>query len=588
MIVASLQFNCPSICRSTLSQMAERKEPKMETRTKKVTLLVIALVLLLPVVPVLAQESTTITLLHFSDYHSHAVPFYSEGQDDSAGIARAMAYLKGFADDPNALIFSGGDMMNRGTPAWSDKYQCAEWPWFNGIVDAMAYGNHDSDYGPQVFADCLTQIDYPILGANVLDATGQPLFQQGGKTYQVFEVDGVKIGVFAVAGDEYERLIKAEYRPAEDVTFAERVATARDVVQTLRDEEGVDAVIVIGHASYEDDLTLAESVSGIDVILGTHSHRKQELTQIPGTETFIISPYQYLTYVNKVELTFTDGELSDVSGSLVRMGASLPEDAETAQKVVQMQADLEADPEYASLFESIGTAAIELSNEGQNSGESLLGNFVMDIFRAEAGSHMAVSTASSFRQPIPPGEILEEDLRTALPYTNMILVFEMTGEQVQELLDYSASLSGSDSFSQVSGVRFGIAGGKATGVQILNDPVDPVSGYSALDPAATYQVATTDYQGLIASGYSDIFAQATHSETGIDVREKVRAFIQANSPVTAKLDGRIIQGTAAAELPETGAVPFGPPIVLLMGTSLVALGLLTRRKTGTMAIDDEH
>lgn len=554
----------------------------MKAKMKKVTLFVIALALLLPAVPVLAQQTTAVTLLHFSDYHSHAVPFYSEGQDDTAGIARAMAYLKGFADDPNALIFSGGDMMNRGTPAWSDKYQCAEWPWFNGVVDAMAYGNHDSDYGPEVFAECQAQIDYPILGANVLDSAGQPLFQHDGKTYQVLEADGIKIGVFAVAGDDYERLVKADYRPVEGATFADRVSVTQEVVEALREQEGVDAVVLIGHATYEDDLAIAQAVPGIDVIFGTHSHRKQELTQVPGSETVIISPYQYLTYISKVELTFTDGELSDVSGGLVRMDASLPEDPETAQKVAQMQVDLEADPEYAALFEPIGTASIELSNEGQDSGESLLGNFVMDIFRSEAQAHMAVSTASSFRQPIPPGTILEEDLRTALPYTNLILVFEMTGAQVQELLNYSASLSGSASFSQVSGVRFAIVDGQATDIQVLNDPADPAAGYSALDPAATYQVATTDYQGLIAGGYKDIFTQATYQETGIDVREKVRSTIQANSPVTAALDGRIAQGAATlpAALPETGGVKFVPlPLaVFLLGAHLVVLGLLLRRK----------
>ena len=37
--------------------------------------------------------------------------------------------------------------MNLGTPAWSDKYQCAEWPLFNGLQDAMAFGNHEADYG---------------------------------------------------------------------------------------------------------------------------------------------------------------------------------------------------------------------------------------------------------------------------------------------------------------------------------------------------------------------------------------------------------------------------------------------------------
>ncbi|MGD9047959.1 MAG: bifunctional UDP-sugar hydrolase/5'-nucleotidase [Anaerolineae bacterium] len=546
---------------------------------KRLMLSVMVLALLLPVVPVTAQETTTVTMVHFSDYHSHALPFYSEGQDNTAGIARAVAYLKPMADDPNTLIFNGGDTINHGTPAWSDKYMCAEWPWFNGIVDAMAFGNHDADYGPEVFAQCQATVTFPILSSNTLDAAGQPLFQQDGKTYVVFEAGGVKIGVFAVAGSDYVNLLNPETSPVEGVSFSDRIAAAQDVVQALRDEEGVNAVVVIGHSLYEDDLELAQAVPGIDLIFGTHSHRKQELMRIEGTDTYYIAPYQYLTYMSQVQFTFTDGELSDVSGELVRMSSDLPEDPAIAQQVAQMQADLEADPEYAALFESIGEAGVELSTEGKESSESLLGNFVMDIFRAQAGAHMALSTASSFRQPIPPGEILEEELRTALPYTNVIYVYDLTGAQVQELLDLSASYVGSDFFSQVSGVRFTIAGDQARDVQVLNNPDDPGSGYSALDPAATYNVATTNYQGLYASGYKDLFAQASYVDTAIDVRDEVRSFIQENSPVTASLDGRLATGapTAPEEVPDTGGKPVGPLTVLLVGVILVAAGLLQRR-----------
>jgi len=178
--------------------------------------------LLLAFAPV--GQATTITLLHFSDYHSHAVPFYSEGQADQAGIARLIAYLQPYANDPNALIFSGGDTMNLGTPAWSDKYHCAEWPWFNGIVDAMAYGNHDSDYGPEVFAECRKSIAYPILSANTLDSAGAPVFQPDGKTYKVFEAGGVKVGVFALAGPDFERLITPKLRPVAGASFGDRAA----------------------------------------------------------------------------------------------------------------------------------------------------------------------------------------------------------------------------------------------------------------------------------------------------------------------------------------------------------------------------
>ncbi len=546
-------------------------------KTHILRLTVLALLLLLTVSSVSAQEDTTVTLLHFSDYHSHAVPFYADGEAGAAGVARAIAYLETHADDPNTLIFNGGDTINKGSPAWADKYQCVEWAWFNGLVDAMAFGNHDADYGAEVFAECQAQIDYPILGSNILDSNGDPLFQRDGKTYEIFEVDGLKIGVFAVAGSDFERLLKPETMPVADATIPDRVAITQEIVTTLREEEQVNAVVLIGHALYEDDLALAQAVPGIDLIFGTHSHRLEELTPIPGTDTVIISPSQYLTYISQVELTFNNGALSDISGQLVQMSSDMPENPDIAQQVAQLQADLKADPDYAHLYESLGEAAIELSTEGQFTGEALLGNFVTDIVRNATGGHMAIFVASGFRQPIPPGTILEEDLLTAMPYKNAIFLYDMSGEQIQELLDHSVSRAESDFFSQVSGAHFNIADGQATDIQMLNNPADPAAGYSPLDPTQTYQVATSSFQGLFAGGYKDIFAQATYTETGLDVWDEVRAYIQTNSPVSAQLDGRIVTGPPSA-LPDSGGAGPAPWVLPLIGLGLIALGLLARRR----------
>jgi 5'-nucleotidase len=551
----------------------------------KKLLLLALLPLLLAFAP--AGQATTITLLHFSDYHSHAVPFYAEGQAGSAGVARLIAYLQPYANDPNALIFSGGDMLNLGTPAWSDKYGCAEWPWFNGIVDAMAYGNHDSDYGPEVFAECRKSIAYPILSANTLDSAGAPLFQPDGKTYAVFETGGVKIGVFALAGPDFERLIQPKLRPAAGATFGDRVATARQVVAALRDQEHVNAVVLIGHALREDDMALAQAVPGIDIIFGTHSHRKEDLFKISGANTWMISPFQYATYVSKLQLQFSNGALAGVSGGLARMGSDLQPEPRIVAQVARMQADLEADPKYAPLFQPIGAASVELSTEGQFAGEAVLGNFVMDIFREAAQAHMALATASGFREPIPPGTITEEGFRTAMPYRNGVLLYSMTGAQIQQLLDYSVSRAGSDFFSQVSGVRFRVDGGRATDIQILKDPAHVAAGYAALDPAATYNVATSDFQGKLAGGYKDIFAPASVRDTGIkDIRDNVRAYISANSPVSARLDGRISSGAALqapaegpAQLPRTsGEIP-AAVVFALIGGLLLAIGWGARRRS---------
>lgn len=396
---------------------------------------VIALIAFLFATPLAAQK---LTLLHFSDYHSHALPFYSEGRDDQGGIARAVEYLQR-EKERGALIFSGGDMINKGSPAWSDKYTCAEWPWLNGLVDAMAFGNHDPDYGKAEFERCRDSVTFPILSANT----------SGMRSYLIAERNGLRVGVFAVAGTDFRQLVKVP-----GFTYVDPIIAAREIVNMLREREHVDAVVMIGHEDYEDDLALARAVPGIDLIFGSHSHRKEELTQIAGTKTWFISPFQYLTYISRVVLTFDDHRLVNVSGELVRIDSNLRSDRTVASKVARMQRELENDPKYRDLFKVIAQLKAPLSVDD-------LGRKTVDMMRSVANADVALSTASSFRQPLPSGPITVELLRAAMPYDNEIVVAELSGERLQQLLD------------------------KAKEVYVARPP--------QIDPARTYKIATTDY-----------------------------------------------------------------------------------------------
>src|SRR5436190_4860164 len=347
-----------------------------------------------------------VVLLHFSDYHSHALPFYSEDRDDQGGIARAIGYLKR-EHERGALVLSGGDTINKGSPAWSDKYECAEWPWFNGIIDAMAFGNHDADYGADVFAKCRAAIRYPILSANT----------EGFQKSAVFTVDGIRVGVFALAGDDFKTLVKTP-----GFTFTDHVAAAREVVRDLRAR--ADIVVLIGHETLDDDYALAHQVPGIDIILGTHSHLKRELTKIEGTNTWFLSPFQYLTYISRVELTFDDHKLAQVKGSLVRVDSSMRADTAIEKKVATMQRALEHDPQYAELFKPIGVLKSALTVEQ-------LGMRTVTMMRSLVYADFAISSTSTFRQPLPRGPITMEMPRDAMPYENEIVIANLSGAQLQ-------------------------------------------------------------------------------------------------------------------------------------------------------------
>ncbi|HEV7920564.1 MAG TPA: 5'-nucleotidase C-terminal domain-containing protein [Thermoanaerobaculia bacterium] len=402
--------------------------------------------------------ATVITLLHFSDYHSHAVPSYSEDRADQGGIARAIGYMKG---QQGALIFSGGDMMNRGAPAWSDEYKCAEWSWFNGVVDAMALGNHDADYGQDELVRCRKSVTYPILSANT----------PGFEPYAVFQRQGVRIGAFATAGPDIE--------------------TARQTVRALREKEHVDVVVYIGHEHREDDERLARAVQGIDLIFGTHSHIKQALTKIDGTQTYFISPFQYLTYVSRVQLTIGDHRVTKARGELVRIDKRIREDQSVAKRVRTMQKALEQ--QHPDLFRPIGRLQHALTQDE-------LGQRTVEVMAAATDADAALSTTSSFRQPLPSGTLTEELLRNAMPYDNEIVLCTMSGAQLQRVLAFAESKRGTDAFAYVA---------------------RPAS----IESDKSYKVAAADF---LANGpYREVF-DCEKTKSGKRVREEVRRRLTAS------------------------------------------------------------
>lgn len=493
-----------------------------------------------------ASVETKVTLLHFSDYHSHAVPFFAEHAPDQAGIARAVAYAKNLrVTAKNVLVLGGGDLLNAGTPAWSDKYYktCTDWTWWNDIVSVMAFGNHDADYGWDAFLACRGKASYPILSGNLVDASDRLLLSDGGKPYVVRQVGDVRIGIFALAGPDFARLVKASNLPA-GARFTDGMAAAKKIVSTLREQEKVNAVVFIGHQDRETDFAMAATVPGIDLILGTHSHYKGPLQQIPGTQTWFISPFQYLNYLSQVALTFRGGALSRVEGALVKMDAGQAQDPMLTWEVGRMQSDLENDPSFAERFVRIGEAAVELDLDGIDSGESILGNFALDVVRAAptVRAHAMFSTASSFRASIPPGRIRMEDYLTAIPYKNRVLTYQLTGAQLQAVLDYGVSKRGSDNFGVTSGLRYSLSKsspGSARDVQVLRDPSEATPTFEPIQATRVYTVAATDFVALIAGGYSDLFKVAAPSETGAIVNDVIIDYIRRMSPVRGARDGRV-------------------------------------------------
>lgn len=203
-----------------------------------------------------ALAQWTLHLLHLNDVHSRL--------DDLAKVATLVEEIR--AQVPEALLVHAGDQF-LGTlyftvhKGWAD----AEVLNLLGLA-AMALGNHEFNEGPKGLADFADRVNFPLLCANC-DLTREPLLAGKIKPYVVLTVGGEKVGVVGVLTPD----TAWASNPGPNVTFTDPVAAVRAAVADLT-AQGITKIVVLSHLGWTQDLALAQSVSGIDVLVGGHSH----------------------------------------------------------------------------------------------------------------------------------------------------------------------------------------------------------------------------------------------------------------------------------------------------------------------------
>ena len=241
------------------------------------------ILMLLLTVSVASAQQKELYLLHTSDTHSRVESLETTSADryrGMGGVARRTAYIKQMREQhPNLLLLDCGD-ISQGTPYYNMFKGELEVKAMNLMgYDAMTIGNHEFDFGLDNMARIFSMAEFPIVCANY-DFKGTVL-EKLVKPYVILKRDGLKIGIFGLS-PELEGLVQAS--KCEGVVFKDPVATANEMVKILRDKQKCDVVICLSHLGYDygdtpgqySDNVVFTKTSGIDVVLGGHSHTYME------------------------------------------------------------------------------------------------------------------------------------------------------------------------------------------------------------------------------------------------------------------------------------------------------------------------
>jgi sulfur-oxidizing protein SoxB len=392
------------------------------------------------------------------------------------------------ADRPGALLLDGGDTwQGSATALWTRGQDMVDAALLLG-VDVMT-AHWEFTYG----ADRVTEVierDFKgrieFVAQNVRTADfGDPVFQP----YVLREVNGVPV---AIVGQAFPYTPIAHPRHfVPDWTFGIQEQNLQKTIAAAR-ERGAQAVVLLSHNGMDVDLKLASRVTGIDAIIGGHTHDGVPVAievSNAGGKTIVTNAGSNGKFLGVLDLDVKSGRVSGYRYKLLPVFSNLlPPDAEMNALIAKMRAPFET-----QLSQPLAVTDGLLYRRGNFNGS--FDQLILDALMEVKGAQIAFSPGFRWGTTLLPGEtITREELMnvTAITYPYSTLT-EMSGETIKAVLeDVADNLFNPDPYYQqggdmvrVGGLTYACAPEARMGSRISDLRLDG----RPLDAAKRYKVA---------------------------------------------------------------------------------------------------
>ncbi|MCS6836006.1 MAG: 5'-nucleotidase C-terminal domain-containing protein [Anaerolineae bacterium] len=465
-----------------------------------------------------AQDTFRLTLLHTNDTHAAHAP----NSAGNGGVARQAAVQNQIrAEGGNVLLVDAGDRFT-GTLFHTLYLGADQVQIMNALgYDVMTLGNHEFDNGDDVLLEFLNGINFPAVAANI-DFSANPALDEKVSPYAVLEVGGRQIGVIGLTTADTQFIAS----PGEGITFSSDYAAVTNAAAAELTEQGVNIIILLTHTGVQVDFDMLAALENVDVVVGGHSHTLlSNLFRAPenypytvknaaGQTIYYVQAGANNQYLGRLDLTFdANGVATAASGDVIALSRYITPDETLDNIVAELSVGVEA-----LRNQPIGAStAVDLVGDRTvcRIEECDLGNLIADAMREYAGTQIAIMNGGGIRRDIPAGEITLGTILELQPFGNLVATFEISGTDLLAALEHGVARialneqgqvkreGGSGRFPQVSGMRFSFDPTKPEGSRIVSVEIQqPDGSFVALDPEATYSVATNNFIRTGGDGYT--------------------------------------------------------------------------------------
>jgi 5'-nucleotidase / UDP-sugar diphosphatase len=449
---------------------------------------------------------TTFTILHTNDIHSNLIgmapssDYTPETLNDDAtlgGVARLATLIASTRKAREAqgpvLTLDAGDYSMGTAFGAAIRETGAELQLLSLMgYDATTFGNHDYDLGPDGMAVAIgVAADagrIPAVVASNTDFSGSDPSLSGLKAlardgvvrrHAVIERGGVRFGLFGLLGKEAVLYTGG----AGAITFPDAVETGKEMVRILRETEKVDVVIALSHGGLlrnpdgtyttGGDVTLAEQVPGIDVVVGGHSHTPLEKAIVVGGRTPVVQAGLYSHFLGELVVTLDGDTLSMDSYTLHPVDDAIAGDPTVTREIEQFKR-VATKAVFASRGYRVDEPLVIVTEDVPNTFSDIvastpLANFVCDADRAATGADIVLTANGMVRSGFTRGKSGVQtvyDVFAASPLGkgvvdqtagSALVTAYLSGLEIKNVLEYflvENPAHPGESFPRTSGMRF--------------------------------------------------------------------------------------------------------------------------------------
>ena len=383
-------------------------------------------------------QPKTISILHTNDIHGSFMPHeaawvLSDPKPRIGGFLELQWLIDSIRQKKSAvLLLDGGDVMT-GNPIAEMKYKDSRggalFEMMNFIgYDGWTIGNHDLDVSQENLKHLTKIAAFPALSANLVDSMGNHHLNHHASV--VITRGGLQIGIVGLMSKDLFRLTNT--KNLEGL----RVLGAQEILQKMVDslDNITDLLIALTHQGYEEDSILAATVTGIDVIIGSHSHTRLNTPRLINN-VIIAQAGAYCENLGELELSVEDDAVISYEGKLHPLWVRHdPKDTPLKHMVDEYAAKL--DSEYGRV---IGTAVMTMKRSRAE--ETIIGTYVAEAVRSAARADIGIINSSGLRRDIPAGPVTKMNVYETIPFRNFICTFRISGTDLRRIIEeYVGSL----------------------------------------------------------------------------------------------------------------------------------------------------